>query len=195
MTDLLPGFDNPVLDSQRAFRAVLEAMSRPGRVQRGVGAGLHPPAPLMPAAGAALLALADAATPLWQNAGPATEEWLRFHAGCPVVGDPARAAFALAAGAAPALDALEAGTDEAPERAATLLLQVASLDEGDGPGAWILSGPGIETTHALRVTGAPQNFAAAFAEQRKKFPRGVDVILCAGEALAALPRSTWLKER
>ena len=63
MNTLTPGFADPVLDAQAAFRAVLEAMSRPGRVVVA-GSALRPPAPLCPAAAAVLLALADADIPL-----------------------------------------------------------------------------------------------------------------------------------
>ncbi|MBP0495368.1 phosphonate C-P lyase system protein PhnH [Roseomonas indoligenes] len=190
MTGLLPGFADPVVDAQSTFRAVLEAMARPGRVQR-LPAPPAPPAPLSPAAGAVLLALADGETPLWLDAGADASEWARFHAGCPVAADAGGAEFVLAVGTPPALSALEAGTDEDPHRSATLILQVAALEEGTG---WRLTGPGIEHEHRLHVTGAPDGFLAQWAANRALSPRGVDVILCAGDRVAALPRGTSIKE-
>ena len=56
MTMLTAGFADPVLDAQACFRAVLEAMSRPGRIQR-TGTALKPPEPLNRAAAAVLLTL------------------------------------------------------------------------------------------------------------------------------------------
>lgn len=188
---LAAGFADPVLDAQRCFRAVLEAMSRPGRVQR-VAALPETPAPLDTAAAAVLLALADADTPVWLDAGSAAEAWLRFHAGCPITAAPAEAAFALACGAPPPLRALAQGTEEEPQRSATLILQVAALEEGAG---WHLAGPGIEREHRLLVEGLPADFPAQWAANRALFPRGVDVILCAGDRLAALPRTTALEIR
>jgi alpha-D-ribose 1-methylphosphonate 5-triphosphate synthase subunit PhnH len=192
-TGLAAGFPEPVLDAQRCFRAVLDAMSRPGRVRRA-GEGLPPPAPLTPAAGAVLLTLADADTPLWLDAGPDAEAWLRFHCGAPIAADAAAACFVLAAGRdtpPPPLESLAAGTDEAPQHGATLILQVTGLTEGEG---WRLTGPGIEREHRLRVDGAPRGFLAAWQANRARFPRGVDVILCAGERLAALPRTVAIAE-
>ena len=187
---LLPGYADPVADAQSAFRAVLDAMSRPGRVFR-LPRPPTPPAPLCPAVGAVLLALADHETPLWLDAGPDAEAWARFHAGCPVLPDPAAADFLLAVRAPPTLSALRPGTDEDPHASATLILQVAALAEGEG---WRLTGPGIETAHRLRVTGAPEGFLAAWAANRAGFPRGIDVILCAGEHVAALPRTVAIVE-
>lgn len=187
---LTPGFADPVLDAQAAFRAVLDAMSRPGRVQHA-GAGLRPPATLMPAAAAALLALADAATPLWHDAGGEADAWLRFHAGAPAAAKPCDAVFVLASGAPPALAMLDAGTEEEPERGTTLLIQVGSLSEGEG---LRLTGPGIEREHRLAVKGLPDGFVAAWTANRALFPRGVDVILCAGDRLAALPRTVMIAE-
>lgn len=190
MSTLTPGFADPVLDAQATFRAVLEAMSRPGRIQRA-GAGLRPPAPMMPAAAAVLLALADSGTTLWQDAGTDAEAWLRFHCGAPFADAPGEAAFVLATGAPPAIAGLNPGTEEEPERGATLIVQVAALEEGAG---WRLTGPGIEREHRLAVTGLPSDFVAAWARNRARFPRGVDVILCAGERLAALPRTVAIAE-
>jgi len=190
MSALSPGFADPVLDAQACFRAVLEAMSRPGRVV-AAGSALRPPPPLSCAAAAVLLTLADADTPLWSDAGADAEAWLRFHCGAPVVAAPGDAAFVLASAAPPALAALDAGTEEQPQRGATLVLQVAALDAGHG---WRLTGPGIEHAHRLAVAGAPAGFLAAWAENRARFPRGVDVVLCAGDRLAALPRSVAIAE-
>ncbi|CAA9265479.1 MAG: Alpha-D-ribose 1-methylphosphonate 5-triphosphate synthase subunit PhnH [uncultured Craurococcus sp.] len=190
MSGLTPGFADPVPAAQACFRALLEAMARPGRVHRLAGLP-EAPAPLAPAAAAMLLTLADAETPLWTDAGPVAEEWLRFHAGCPLVAEPGAASFLLAACGMPELAALEAGTEEEPHRSATLVLQVAGLERGAG---WRLTGPGIETEHLLEVEGLPRGFLAAWAANGARFPRGVDLVLCTGDRLAALPRTTRIEE-
>jgi alpha-D-ribose 1-methylphosphonate 5-triphosphate synthase subunit PhnH len=180
MTHLSPGFADPVLDAQASFRAILEAMSRPGRIQR-IEARITPPAPLCTAAAAALLSLAD----------DAVAAWLRFHCGAPITPEISAARFALACGTAPSLEALDVGTDEDPQLGATLILQVAGLVAGDG---WRLTGPGIQHEHRLRVLGAPADFTAAWARNHTLFPRGIDVLLCAGDSIAALPRSVTIAE-
>ncbi|WP_270934252.1 phosphonate C-P lyase system protein PhnH [Falsiroseomonas oryzae] len=184
------GFADPVLDAQAGFRAVLEAMSRPGRVQQMVAPPEVPPG-LSPAAASVLLTLADAATPLRLAAGAEAEAWARFHCGCPLVAD--GAAFVLDPAAS--LLALDAGTEEEPERGATLILEVASLQEGPrDERCWRLTGPGIKDAQRLQVGGAPAGFVADWARNRARFPRGVDVILCAGTRIAALPRSVSIED-
>lgn len=189
MSVLTPGFADPVLDGQAAFRAVLEAMSRPGRIVVA-GTALRPPAPMGQAAAAVLLTLADADTPVAQDAGADAEAWLRFHCGAPLV-SPGAASFVLATGAMPALASLAQGTEEEPQGGATLVLQVAALVPGAG---WRLTGPGIETEHRLRVDGAPEGFVASWAANRAGLPCGVDLVLCAGDRLAALPRTVMIAE-
>ncbi|WP_372619308.1 phosphonate C-P lyase system protein PhnH [Falsiroseomonas sp.] len=186
MDTRFPGFAEPVLDAQASFRAVLEAMSRPGRVQAVVPPP-EIPSGLSPAAAAVLLTLVDSATPLRLAAGAEAEAWVRFHCGCPLVSG--GAAFVL--DPATALLSLDAGTEEEPERGATMILEVAALQEGAG---WRLTGPGIREVHRLRVSGAPAGFVADWARNRARFPRGVDAILCAGTSIAALPRSVRIEE-
>lgn len=181
-----PGFADPVLDAQASFRAVLEAMSRPGRVLRVTPPPEVPPG-ISPAAAAVLLTLVDAETVLRLEAGAEAEAWVRFHCGCRVAREGAD--FVLDPSAD--LLALEAGSEEEPERGATLLIEVATLAEGEG---WKLSGPGIRETHKLRVQGALAGFVETWARNRARFPRGVDVILCAGERVAALPRTVSIEE-
>jgi alpha-D-ribose 1-methylphosphonate 5-triphosphate synthase subunit PhnH len=188
---LAPGLADPVMDAQACFRALLDAMSRPGLVRR-VPVELRPPAPLVPAAAAVVLALADAATPVWTDAGDDAAAWLAFHAGCPAAFAPGGAAFVLACGAPPALDALAQGTDEAPHASATLIVQVAALHARRG--GWRLCGPGIESELRLRVSGLPEDFAACWRANHAAFPRGVDAVFCAGHDLAALPRTTAIEE-
>jgi alpha-D-ribose 1-methylphosphonate 5-triphosphate synthase subunit PhnH len=185
-----PGFADPVLDAQAAFRAVMEAMARPGTVRRLAAAPDAPP-PLAPAAAAVLLALADADTPLWTDAPEEARGWIAFHTGAPLLAAPEEAAFLLATGAMPPLARLRAGSDEAPQEGATLIAQVEALRPGAG---WRLSGPGIAQAHRLAVAGLPADFPAQWAANAARFPRGVDLVLAAGDALAAFPRTLRIAE-
>jgi alpha-D-ribose 1-methylphosphonate 5-triphosphate synthase subunit PhnH len=191
MNDVIgvPGFTDPVAGSQRAFRAVLDAMSSPGRVIT-IGEGLQPPAPLAPATAAVALTLIDQETSVSLDRGLRNAaSWLAFHSGAPLAHEPERAQFVIAA-TCPALELLCAGTDETPETSATLILQIDKL--GDGK-AYRLSGPGLETFALLRAQGLPDGFASAWKANHRRYPLGIDAVLCAGARLAALPRSVALE--
>ncbi|TCI00269.1 phosphonate C-P lyase system protein PhnH [Roseococcus sp. SYP-B2431] len=185
-----PAFNDPVFGAQESFRALMEAMARPGRIQR---CDVLPDLPeaLAPSAAAALLTLADAETAVWTDATGEAREWIAFHTGAPLVADASKAQFLLATGTMPALATLDAGSDETPQDSATLILQCETLAEGAG---WRLSGPGIEHEHRLGAAGLPADFTAQWAANRQGFPCGVDLVLCAGARLAALPRSTRIEE-
>lgn len=186
--DLLPGFADPVRDGQAAFRAVLDATARPGRIH-AIGGPVTPPVPLDPATAALLLTLVDAETPLWlDDDASAAREWIAFHCGAPVA-PVHRAQFAIAL-ASPPLAALNAGTDEEPEQSATLILQVAALGKGV---AFTLEGPGLAAPATLAIDGLPPGFAAFWAANHRLFPRGIDVILTAGDRIAALPRTVLME--
>ncbi|HEY4174083.1 MAG TPA: phosphonate C-P lyase system protein PhnH, partial [Rhodopila sp.] len=75
--ELSPGFADSVADAQSCFRAVLNAMARPGHIH--TVSGVSAPAPLCNAAAAVLLTLADHETPLWLDpaAAPAAT-WITF---------------------------------------------------------------------------------------------------------------------
>lgn len=189
------GFHDPVHDAQGVFRDILRAMSRPGEV-RETAVQIDPPAPLGVAAAAVCLALLDFETPLWIDGGDtdAAAAFLAFHTGASRAAGPAQADFVLIADGAtlPGLDAFRPGTDEAPEGSATVIVQAADLAAAspDAAGAWRLSGPGIDGAAGLRVTGLPDGIVEQFSRNADCFPRGVDLILCAGRRLAALPRTT-----
>lgn len=186
---LMGGFADPVLDAQRCFRAILDAMSRPGLI-RAV-AGLHPPAPLCPAAAAALLALVDHETPLWLDPIAArARDWVAFHTGAPPARRIEDAAFVMAL-ALPTLSTLNLGGHETPEASTTVILQVASLSQGPG---YRLAGPGLAQPRILSVDGLPGDFVTQWQANRRLFPRGVDVILCADDHITALPRTVTIEE-
>jgi alpha-D-ribose 1-methylphosphonate 5-triphosphate synthase subunit PhnH len=180
----LPGFADPVADAQRTFRAVLDAMAHPGRVHR-VGDTLRPPAKLHAATAALLLSLADADTPVWLAPGfSGARAWIVFHTGAPIAEDPMRATFAVAT-SLPDVARFSAGSDEAPESSATLIVQVAGFASGQ---RLRLAGPGLRVPGAVDVAGLPIDFATIWAANHALYPRGVDVVLVAGTALVALPR-------
>jgi alpha-D-ribose 1-methylphosphonate 5-triphosphate synthase subunit PhnH len=185
---LSPAFADPVHDAQAVFRALLQASSRPGtRVPLPVQVPGARDAGLCPALAALVLTLCDVDTPLhWPAASPAGQAWLRFHVGAPLVDAPTGARFVVAHDAPPALDALDAGTDEAPERSATLLLRLPRLDGGT-PLRW--RGPGIERTRDVALP-LPASFWGAWSAQHARFPLGVDVLMTDGADLIGLPRTT-----
>ncbi|NEX48769.1 phosphonate C-P lyase system protein PhnH [Pseudotabrizicola algicola] len=176
------GFADAPIQSARAFRALLEAMARPGTIHAVTGA--QPPAPLSVAAGVALLTLCDGTTPL-HLAGtsdrPEVRDWLAFHIGAPLVG-PQEAALALGRweDLAP-VNRFRIGLPDYPDRSATLIVEMDRLTN-HGPA---LTGPGIETATWLNL---PET--AAFQANRALFPLGFDTIFTCGDRIAALPRST-----
>lgn len=185
-------FADPVHDAQKAFRAVMNAMARPGTLQPVDGlAGA--PAPLSPVAAAIAVALADYETPLWLDlpltAAPEVTTYLTFHTGARIVSAASQSAFALVAApqALPDLAGFAVGTDVYPDRSTTLVLQVTSLTEGP---RFRLAGPGINGETFLAVAGLPTDIVARLAANHALFPRGVDLVLAAPEAIVALPRTT-----
>jgi alpha-D-ribose 1-methylphosphonate 5-triphosphate synthase subunit PhnH len=190
-----PGLADPSLDSQRVFRGVLEAISRPGRIVE-VAPAMQPPMPLHPAAAAVCLTLLDFDTPLWLDDAAARREvveWLKFHCSVPLAPEPGAARFALVADCTrmPPLRAFDAGTAEHPERSATLIVQVRALIGGTGRR---LTGPGISSGVHLDVAGVPDGFWAWVSDNHALFPRGVDVIMTAGQVIAALPRTARVED-
>ncbi|TWG91290.1 alpha-D-ribose 1-methylphosphonate 5-triphosphate synthase subunit PhnH [Mesorhizobium sp. J18] len=186
------GFRQPVFDAQATFRAVMEALARPGTIQKSLAAA-RPPAPLTPEAGAVALTLCDHDTPIWLDpplqAEEAVRAWLAFHTGAPIVTNPSDAHFAFVSYPATliSLDNFAQGTQDYPDRSATLVLQVETL--ANGP-AIALEGPGIRTTARLAPSPMPRHFAEQWVQNRARFPRGIDLVLVAREGVAALPRTT-----
>jgi len=188
-----PGFADPVFESQAAFRGCLTALATPGTIV-SLGAGLHALPGLDPAAGALLLALLDQDTRLWLSpgsAGASIATSLKFHTGCSLAAEPGEADFALVARVEelPPLEAFSAGSQEYPERSATVVLQVPAL----GAAGWRLSGPGVRGESRLSVPALGDGFLAEWQRNHARFPRGIDLYLSCGERLCGLPRTTRIE--
>lgn len=187
---IAPHFVDPVHQSQRAFRGILTALARPGRiVEVCAPAGLPPR--MEGAVAAIVLTLLDHDTPLWLDPAFLTEEirrYLRYHTGAPRVVELAEAAFALIGqpGDMPPLDAFAPGEPAYPDRSATLVLQLPSLEGGQSV---ILSGPGIEHEIEAAPAGLPEWFWPAWNANAERYPLGVDAFLASGNRVMGLPRT------
>jgi len=185
------GFADSVFDAQAVFKALMDAMARPG-VVIDIRPLAAPPAPLSATGAAVALTLCDHDTPIWLDqtlqASAAVRSYLAFHSGAPLTEGPDGAAFALAANPAelPPLGDFAQGTQEYPDRSTTLIVRVDTFTEG---ARLLLEGPGIETTATLAPSPLPVGFIAEWQDNRARFPRGVDLILAAPGAVACLPRT------
>ena len=194
IAELPAGFADKVLAAQSSFRAVMEAMARPGSVQR-ITAGVGAPSPVMRGTAAIALTLFDHDTPVWLDrrmvAAASVARWLKFHTSAPIVADSSASQFALIGegDALPGLDCFCLGSNEYPDRSTTLILQVGSLAEGPG---YVLGGPGIDGTALLRATVTPADLFERLAVNATLFPRGIDVVLVHDDAIVAIPRTTRL---
>jgi alpha-D-ribose 1-methylphosphonate 5-triphosphate synthase subunit PhnH len=195
MATMVAGFASPVFDSQRAFRAIMNATAYPGRIAT-VGGGLEPPSPLGPAAAAFLLTLADFETPVFLSASlagnGALADFLRFHTGAKLGAAAGEAAFALVHLAHDALDlaAYAQGTPDYPDRATTVIALAEAIS---AEGGLVYAGPGIRGSANLAFAPCPADFPAQWTANRARFPLGIDLVLAAGDRLACLPRSLQIR--
>lgn len=196
MSALAPAFATPVDDAQVVFRAVMDAMARPG-IATPIAPAVSPPQPLSRGAGAIALTLLDYETPFWLDDALASHDrvtqWLRFHTGAPVTRDRGEAAFAFFADAprAALFDGFALGTAEYPDRSTTFVIQTRSLS---GVETLRLSGPGIKGERALALTPQPAGLLEQLQANRALFPRGNDFLFVTDSVVVALPRSTRVEK-
>lgn len=180
------GFISPALESARLFRAIMTAMSHPGKIV--TADGLVPPAPLEAAAAAILLTLCDHDTKVAVTNSYDTDnikQWLIFHTGCKLTADE-EADFVLVdqANIAP-LTHYRQGSDEYPDRSATLIVSLPEINNKRGVR---LSGPGIKKEQILSLSDV-----STYRDNMKTFPLGIDFMFTHQETLACVPRSTTME--
>ena len=195
-TVLEGGFADPVMQSQSAFRAIMDALANPGTVQKVI-TPVPVGGPLTPQLAAVLLTISDHDTPIWLDdrlrSDAAVLTFVGFHSGAPIVREPGRAVFAFATGAEhlPNLDQFNLGTQEYPDRSTTIVLAVPALIGGQ---TLITRGPGIKDHGHISPLGLPGDFVAQWGANRDLFPRGIDLLLVAPGQVMGLPRSTRITE-
>lgn len=178
---------DPVFDSQRVFRCLLQAASNPGKLfalpweisVEAVAQTLLDHEVSFCAVGAQMSGM---------------QERVSAATGASVVPLP-EADFALISGEGARGEVLnlKRGTLEQPERGATVIYAVERLLT-DGPLTIRLSGPGVPGERTLGVEGLSASEVEAIRESRTGYPLGVDVYLLdeAGR-VAGLPRSTRIE--
>ncbi len=190
-SDIGPAFRDPVLQSQAVFRAIMSAMAEPGTIAT-LKQLAGPPQRLGCAMASVALTLCDFETSVWLDdefrLDPEVAAYIRFHTGARIAERQAEATFALVTRpeALPPLSSFSLGTPEFPDRSTTVVVEVEVLETGRG---WRVSGPGIAGVSRLAAEPFAADFTAQLKANRDLFPRGVDLVLCCGERLAALPRS------
>ena len=179
------GFTDAPVQAAKAFRAAMNVMARPGRIELMEAA--QPPAPMSPAAGTLILTLCDPETPVFlgdSHDTVAVRDWITFHTGAPCV-DPDEASFAL--GVWPSLQPLSQfpiGTPEYPDRSTTLIVELPELNSAGAT----LSGPGIKGVSQLSLPDV-----VPFQTNAGLFPLGLDFFFTAERQAAGLPRSTTVE--
>jgi len=190
-TELAAGFTEPVHGAQKTFRAILDALARPGKWMPVAGID-HAPEPLTGTLAATALTLLDQETAAHLVSplnGERVSDYLAFHTGAHMLEESEQANFILciAGENLPDFDRLATGTADYPDRSATLLIAVEGFDDGLEV---TLSGPGIETAMTFAASGLGPEFWSAAKRNSNRYPLGIDFLFCSPAAVAGLPRST-----
>lgn len=185
------------IDSSRNFRAILDAMARPGHALAFNPEG-DAPAPLLAGVATIVQTLCDFQSPIWLGQEFATSDisrFIKFHTGAALTEDPELASFALlqASATMPKLSTFAQGCHEYPDRSTTLIIQVDGFT-GDSVQ---FSGPGLKGQVNFGARGLSREFWQQMISNNLQYPLGLDVIFVSKAAIACCPRSTrvQLKEQ
>lgn len=176
---------------QRTFRALLDAMARPGTI---ASVELDSRGGRLAAAVTLLEALVDHEVTFAITPGDAAVEEAVLRLTGARIALVATADYVVAdgAGIAAALDAAKEGQPEYPDRGATVVVVVESIAAVAGVGEGLsLAGPGIRDTTEIWVDGFGPEFRELLAERNRELPLGLDIVLlAAGGSFTCLPRYT-----
>ena len=192
---------DPVFDSQKHYRTLLNCTARPGTIGQLDDVGLDVPESLNRATALVTLALFSGDVSFFLQGGKAAA--LRFlgeTGATPAASDQSDFLILEATDSDGALEALRlarSGSLSFPEAGATVILQVTAVSPAPLSDCLelTLTGPGIETRSTAFVSGVPTAMLELLRRRNREFPLGVDVIvtcnsLSAGPCMLSLPRTT-----
>jgi alpha-D-ribose 1-methylphosphonate 5-triphosphate synthase subunit PhnH len=180
------------VDSQQVFRAVLEALARPGTAMALPDGPLRTIAPAV----VPVFALADLGTGVCvlEHADDRWGDVVTTATNAPLW--PAELARLVAAVRPVTEDEIRdftRGTTAAPGTAALVSLSVP--DVHGGARRWRMTGPGIDGETTLSPVGLAPGFVAARADAVAGYPAGIDVLLVTRDGrVVGLPRTTTITE-
>jgi len=175
---------NRTIRDHFTFRAILQGMSHPGKVY---------PLPDLPGAGSAAVeilgCLMDNEVSFAVIGDRDMETVLARHTDSrPVSSDDADYIVVRNGTTQGKLANFKRGSLEYPDTGATVLYLVEEVSEAAGV---VLSGPGVNGTASLRITGLDPSELQLLRQVNSEFPLGVDAIfLDQGGNLACIPRSS-----
>lgn len=165
---------------QQNYRALLDAMSRPGSVSNiGCGDNDKPYLAVLATLLDGAVSLADPQQLLKDQDWPLLQAKFR---------DLANADYLLFEGSQVTAVQPKLGTLPNPEDSSTLIIHVQSLTQGNL--RLRLSGPGVNGTTDVAIDGLHHDWITQRADWVCAFPLGVDIILVDQDAVMALPRTT-----
>ncbi|KJF93701.1 PhnH protein [Photobacterium angustum] len=193
MSQLVKGFDCPVHDAQQTFRLLMDAMAKPGLVVElpsDVRFG-----GVSKAATQLMLTLVDNSTQVFMSShylnDPSFIENVRFHCAASLTQIREHADFGLLAGnEITTLNGFSKGEENYPDRSASLIIEVDSLQSGV---ELSLTGPGIQEKTTAYINGLSSELLVAVLNGRGVFPHGVDLFFTSGRQVMALPRTTQVR--
>jgi alpha-D-ribose 1-methylphosphonate 5-triphosphate synthase subunit PhnH len=178
---------DPVHDTRPTFRALVDAMARPGTVES---------VPVTPADHAVLATLVDHEVTIATEDDRLVEALSNAGRYEPAPLDTADIVHVSGPTDGRITEA-ERGTLKEPSDGATAVYRVDGLagaadEASEVPVTFRVTGPGVPGHRRLGVAGLPPEEADPITALGESFPRGVDVVLAAADRVAALPRSVSL---
>ena len=188
---------DPIFDSQRHFRMLLDCMARPGKIANLADVPLVLPIGLDLPAVLIGYVLLDEHTTFWipPSLSEASAYLHRETGSRPSSLEKADFLFGSVVMETSWVQKAPLGTAEYPESGSTLIAEVNEISNKPlkGTMAITLKGPGIDHEKTLHVSSNSGKFWKALREKNENYPLGVDTILLTKSGyISALPRSIKL---
>jgi alpha-D-ribose 1-methylphosphonate 5-triphosphate synthase subunit PhnH len=188
-------FFDEVFDAQEQFRNILEAMSRPGLIQKINNFEFIPPVTIHKASAIIAFSLlnADVSFAVINDDQKITEAYIKLNTNATVATiDKADYIFINGNNSGDFLWDVKQGNLSYPEDSATVIIDVATihLSPNKNSVALICKGPGVATENIVYISGLEITLLEKVKELNQEYPLGIDVMIVdVNNCLIGLPRS------